>query len=231
MTKASQSHIHFQEDKSSEELAEELLEDIEDKENVSLTVLFCSTKFDLQRFVPKINQGLGDDTELIGCTGLGEISNSGSTKEGAVLMAVTCQESDFHIGMSAEMRGNPEEAGNTAAKRAIGDAEFVDSDRKKLVYTLMAGIPNSKEFEALKGIVEETGTGMPVVGGSARETVPEMDRTYQFYCGEVHENSVVVCAIESENKLLARQGHGLHNKIKTGVVNEVEGTTIKKING
>jgi len=231
MTEAFQSHIHFDEDKNSEEHAEALLDDIDRQEDVSLAVLFCSTKFDLENFVPELNDSLGDDTELIGCTGLGEISNNGSTKEGAVLLTVTCEESDFHVGMSAEMRGDPEEAGNIAARRAVKDTDFVKSDRNRLVYTLMAGVPNAKEFEALRGIVEETGTEMPVVGGSAGETVPEMDRTYQFYCGEVHENSVVVCAIESENELLARQGHGLHNKIATGVVNEVDGTTIEKISG
>lgn len=219
-------------DPAADELYEQAKEDVDiDKPDIAL--LFCSPEFNLAALVGRLGHRVKEDEgELIGGTTAGEINNEGAHMNTAVLLIIQSDEIEFQTGHSNEIWKDPIEKGRIAAIRAT-EGNFFTTEKNKGVFAISAGLTNQRpsvEFDLLKGIAKEIGTSTPVAGGSSGDNL-KLENNHQFYNQNVYDESCVLLTIKTDLKILTGQEHGLHKKIKTGIITKSDGHSIKEISG
>ncbi|MFB6204765.1 MAG: FIST signal transduction protein [Candidatus Nanohaloarchaea archaeon] len=230
---AGESVVHL-EDVDGREAGKELFKKAySDMARVDFGFLFAAPGFDLEGLASGLDERMEEeDAEWVGASTAGEISDEGSTTDSAVLMLAGSPEIEFTTAVSRNVYSRPVEAGEAAAREVV-DEDYLDSERHRILFALMAGLTQRQEgveFEVLKGITGEINADIPVSGGSAGDNV-EMRRTYQFLNGEVYDDAVVLTAIESDYPIRRGQAHGFDETLKSGMVSESDGRVIKEING
>jgi len=232
-TKASEAFVSSK-NKDEETAAKELVNKaFEDLDNADFAFLFTTSKFDTEKLAEELDKNLDGKCEnWIGSTTAGELSNNGSSLGGAVLLVVKSEKIDFSIGKSLEAHEDSLESGVKAVKEALPD-NYEDIERNKLLYTIMPGLTTEKpgvEFKILKGIVKELGTDVPVIGGSSGDD-GVFEENHQIVNGETMNDAVITVSIITDHEVEFGKEHGFNKKVKSGLVNDVEGRTIKEIGG
>ncbi len=215
---------------AAEQLVADALDDI-DGADAEFGILFCSTAFDLEPFIDMVHDELSShDIDWVGCSTAGEITAQGPKKHSAVLLLVGGDGIAATVGVAPEAYDDPVAAGKAAA----GDAaqQFADDERDDILFTVLPGQTFTQEsvtFDVLNGIVRAV-PDVPVVGGAAGDDY-QLHTTYQFYNGEIYTDAVVLAGISSTYPIHTGKGHGLRQKVASGVVNETDGTVLKTISG
>ena len=96
------------------EIAKEALSNIE---KPSLSIVFSSSKFNLNELLKGIRSIT--NSPLIGCSTAGEITNNGADTESAVMMCIESERIKAGLGIGKNISLNPRVAGQSAAESAI----------------------------------------------------------------------------------------------------------------
>jgi hypothetical protein len=153
-------------------------------------VVFCSDAYDLEEMLGGI-RGEAGDTQLIGCSTAGEIASAGPGDATVVVAALGggfTVETALANGASTRLR----EAGADAGRCIQGIA----GSPHRVLLMLTDGLAGD-QAEIVRGAHSVVGAAVPLVGGCAGDDL-KMDRTFQLFGGEVHEDSVVAAAIGSD---------------------------------
>lgn len=221
---------------NAEEAAESLFHEAREdlgREEADLGLLFTSTQFDVEDLVSALGEKMfGTVDDWVGASTSGEIFNDSSTVGGAILVLLDLDDTDINVSISRNVHENPVEAGKRAVNGAV-DEQFQSSDRNKLIYAITSGLTLEEpgvEFEVLKGISQEIGSSVPVVGGSAGDD-GKFDENYQIFNGGVYSDAVITVSMLTDHEVVTGKEHGFNNKLKSGVVSKSEGRIIQEING
>ena len=219
-----------------EEAAHKLYDDAVDdlgKHDADLGILLSSTNFDVDELVSQLGEKMFETVDdWVGGTTSGEIFNSESTLGGAVLVLLDLDDTKIDVSISRNVHEEPKDSGKKAVNGATDD-EFHESDKNKLIFTIMSGLTLEEpgvEFKVLKGISDEIGSGVPVVGGSAGDD-GKFEENYQIFNGGVYKNSVITVSFLSDMEIITGKEHGFNNKVESGVISSTEGRVIQEING
>ena len=155
-----------------------------------LVVVFCSDDYDLHELQDGVREVTGE-APLIGCSTAGEIASAGPGDATVVVAALGggfTVETAIATGASSRLR----DAGADAARCITGVG-----DRPHRVLLMLTDGLAGDQAEIVRGAHSVVGAAIPLVGGCAGDDL-RMSRTFQLYCGEVHEDAVVAAAIGSD---------------------------------
>jgi hypothetical protein len=160
------------------------------RDDPDLLVVFCSDAYDLEEMLGGI-RGEAGDTQLVGCSTAGEIASAGPGDATVVVAALGggfTVETALATGASTRLR----QAGADAGRCIQGIA----GSPHRVLLMLTDGLAGD-QAEIVRGAHSVVGAAVPLVGGCAGDDL-KMDRTFQLFGGEVHEDSVVAAAIGSD---------------------------------
>jgi hypothetical protein len=160
------------------------------RDDPDLVVVFCSDSYDLTELQAGIREVSGD-TPLIGCSTAGEIASTGPGDATVVVAALGggfAVQTTIATGAAARLRESGADAGHCMS--SIADSPY------RVLLLLTDGLAGD-QAEIVRGAHSVVGAAVPLVGGCAGDDL-KMSRTYQLYCGEVHDDAVVAAAIGSD---------------------------------
>ncbi len=223
---------------AADRLVDDALDD-GDLESADFAFLFCSVEFDLDPFIDQLDARLSDlGADWVGCTTVGELSDTGPTAGCAVLLLVESDDVSFTVSVADNIHDHPEESGEAAVEDILetwelnGDTVDDSSDRDRALHAMLAGQTFTREevgFDILQGIVRKA-PDLPIVGGGAGDDL-RMHQTYQFHNGEIYEDALILTGIASDHRIVTGMENGLHDKMASGVVTSSDGCVIEEING
>jgi hypothetical protein len=160
------------------------------RDDPDLVVVFCSDAYDLEEMLAGI-RGEAGDTPLIGCSTAGEIATAGP---GDATVVVAALGGGFRVQttLATGASGRLREAGADAGRCMQGIA----GSPHRVLLMLTDGLAGD-QAEIVRGAHSVVGAAVPLVGGCAGDDL-KMDRTFQLFGSEVHEDSVVAAAIGSD---------------------------------
>ena len=178
--------------------AAEILFETIHQEDSALTVVFCSTEYDLEEMNKALVSTFGD-TPLIGCTSAGEITPdgykhgtlTGFSFPGAGFTAVSAKIdslTDFEISSGLQM-----------TKDLIADLEAKQpkiGPGDTFAFLMIDGLSCSEEpiVSSIYSALED----IPLFGGSAGDGL-NFNRTFVFHEGAFHTNSAVLTLVRTHN--------------------------------
>ncbi len=130
------------------------------------------------------------DVPVIGCTTDGELSSREGFNEGSTtLMLLVSDTLEFSVGLGRGLSKGPEQA----AARAVEQARASLSQEPSLCIIVPESLTASAT-QALDGLRGALGENFPILGGLASDQW-RFEHTYQFFGGEVVEDSLPVLLI------------------------------------
>lgn len=154
--------------------------------------LYTAIDHDFQLIVDRIMSQY-PDLELIGCTTDGELSSSvGFAEDSVALILIHSEAIQFRAGIGSGVLDSPDRA----AKEAVEMAKDGLDGPIKLCITSPAAL-GTYSPAVLAAMYESLGPDVPICGGLAGDQ-SRMERTYQFFNGSVHTNSVPVMLFAGE---------------------------------
>lgn len=200
--------------------AEEVLAQVLDGPGApSLLVLFADHAYDLDLLVSTVHAGGG--CELIGCSTAGEIMGHGAADGGVALAAFGGEGFATATAGADRASSGMREAGRRAA-RAF---DRLDRPRENTVLLTFTDTFAGDQQEVLRGIYQELGAQVPVVGGCAGDSLL-MQRTFQFHNDRVLTDAVVAAAVSSDGPFGIGARHGWRTVGEPMIVTASEGTVI-----
>jgi hypothetical protein len=160
------------------------------RDDADLLVVFCSDAYDLAELQQGIREVSGD-VPLIGCSTAGEIASSGPG-DATVVVAALGGGFAIETRIAAHASECLREAGADAGRCISGVAH----SPHRVLLLLTDGLAGD-QAEIVRGAHSIVGAAVPLVGGCAGDDL-KMSRTFQLYCGEVHDDAVVAAAIGSD---------------------------------
>lgn len=156
-----------------------------------LLVVFASPAHDLGAMLAGVRE-LAPATPLIGCSTAGEIATDGPSDASVVVTALGG--SGFSVTTNAARNASTDlrQAGAAAAMCA----ENGPAAEHQVLLLLSDGLGGDQQ-EVVRGAYSVVGASVPLVGGCAGDDMA-MRKTFQFFDGEVLEDSVVAAAINSD---------------------------------
>jgi hypothetical protein len=139
---------------------------------------------------------------LIGCSTAGEIATDGPGDSGVVVTALGG--SGFSVATHAARSASRDL--RSAGAAAATCAEHGSGDQHQVLLLLTDGLGGDQQ-EVVRGAYSVVGASVPLVGGCAGDDLA-MRKTFQFYDGEVLEDSVIAAAITSDAPLGIGVQHG-----------------------
>lgn len=170
--------------KAGVESAERALESLGNK-NPDALIVFAAPKFNHKILLDGISS-ITKETPMIGGTTAGEISTFGLSVNSVVIMALKSKDIEFYAGIGKGIGKNEEGAGKELAKNILKKAA------KKNAKTLII-LPDGLAGDGLKiiqGAQKILGEDFEIVGGSLGDEA-KFKNTYQYYNGEVYQDTVV----------------------------------------
>src|SRR5580658_1229108 len=166
-----------------------------------LLIVFASPAQDLAAMV-KGARSVAPAVPLIGCTTAGEIATDGPGDNGVVVTALGG--SGFSVATHAARSASRDL--RSAGAAAATCAEHGSGDQHQVLLLLTDGLGGDQQ-EVVRGAYSVVGASVPLVGGCAGDDLA-MRKTFQFYDGEVLEDSVIAAAITSDAPLGIGVQHG-----------------------
>jgi hypothetical protein len=206
------------------EAASVALRELGDGVAARLLVVFCSSHLDVvavARGVASVAGGVA----TVGCTTAGEITGSGPTESGVVVLALGGD--GFSVATAVEeVRGGDLRA---AAERAAGCAEEVEARGHTVLLILSDGLAGDQQ-EVVRGAYARVGAEVPLVGGCAGDDL-RMERTALVHGSDVVGDAVVMAAISSEAPLGIGVSHGWRAVGEPMMVTRSDGVAVRTLDG
>jgi len=153
-----------------------------------LIVVFASPTHDLDAMLAGV-RGVAPATPLIGCTTAGEIATDGPSDASVVVTALGGSGFSVTTSVARNASANLREAGAAAA----ACAEQGPASEHQVLLLLSDGLGGDQQ-EVVRGAYSVVGGSVPLVGGCAGDDLA-MKKTFQFFDGDVLEDSVIAAAI------------------------------------
>ena len=166
-----------------------------------LLVIFASPAHDLAAMLEGV-RSVAPAIPLVGCSTSGEIATDGPSDASVVVTAIGGSGFTVSTNVARNASSNLRQAGATAA----ACAENAGADEHQVLLLLTDGLGGDQQ-EVVRGAYSVVGGSVPLVGGCAGDDMA-MKKTFQFFDGEVLEDSVVAAAINSDAPLGIGVQHG-----------------------
>ncbi len=166
-----------------------------------LLVIFASPAHDLPAMLAGV-RSVAPSIPLVGCSTSGEIATDGPTDASVVVTAIGGSGFTVSTNVARNASSDLRQAGATAA----ACAENAGADEHQVLLLLTDGLGGDQQ-EVVRGAYSVVGGSVPLVGGCAGDDMA-MKKTFQFFDGEVLEDSVVAAAINSDAPLGIGVQHG-----------------------
>jgi len=189
-----------------------------------------------------------------GCTTAGTLLPSGLIMEKIVVIAISSKHISIFPGVGEKITEDSRKAGSDAIKMALEEIDkkghrekvagmkYLSLTRKGFsalkatnyaVITFPEGIPHpGTEDEAVEGIKDVIGTGIPIIGGTSGREYLEFDKApYQFCNYRAYQNSIVCCFVSSSVKIGIGIAHGFEYTGSGVFVTNAEGNIAHEFNG
>jgi hypothetical protein len=166
-----------------------------------LLIVFASPAQDLAAMLNGV-RSVAPGVPVIGCSTAGEIATDGPGDSGVVVTALGG--SGFSVATHAARNASRDLRAAGAA--AATCAEHGSGDGHQVLLLLTDGLGGDQQ-EVVRGAYSVVGASVPLVGGCAGDDLA-MRKTFQFYAGEVLEDSVIAAAITSDAPLGIGVQHG-----------------------
>jgi hypothetical protein len=167
----------------------------------SLTVVFSSDAYDLDRLVRTISERSGG-APLIGCSTAGEIGSSGPGDASVVVTAIGGEGLSIATALATGASGRL----RLASAEVAASVSRVAERPHKVLMLLSDGLSGDQQ-EVVRGAYSVVGAAVPLVGGCAGDDL-KMKRTYQFHGTQVVTDAVVGAAIGSDAPMGIGVRHG-----------------------
>jgi hypothetical protein len=166
-----------------------------------LLIVFASPVHDLVAMLAGV-RSVASSTPLIGCSTAGEIATEGPSDASVVVTALGG--SGFSVATKAARDASSDlrKAGALAATCA----ESGRGEDHQVLLLLTDGLGGDQQ-EVVRGAYSVVGGSVPLVGGCAGDDLA-MRKTFQFFDGDVLEDSVIAAAITSDAPLGIGVQHG-----------------------
>lgn len=166
-----------------------------------ILIVFASPAQDLAAMINGV-RSVAPLVPMIGCTTAGEIATDGPGDSGVVVTALGGR--GFTVATHAARNASRDLRGAGAA--AATCAEHESAGEHQVLLLLTDGLGGDQQ-EVVRGAYSVVGASVPLVGGCAGDDLA-MRKTFQFFDGEVLEDSVVAAAITSDAPLGIGVQHG-----------------------
>lgn len=166
------------------EAAKMALESLGDK-NPDALIVFAAPKFNHKKLLNGIIS-ITKDAPMIGGTTAGEISTFGLSVNSVVIMALKSKDIEFYAGIGKGIGKNEEGAGKELAKNILKKAAKKNAKTLIIFPDGLAG----DGLKIIKGAQKILGEDFEIVGGSLGDEA-KFKNTYQYYNGEVYQDTVV----------------------------------------
>lgn len=183
--------------------------------------VFASPQINVESLVAALDDRL--DCEWVGCTTANEVCNVGQLDGSCVVLMVASDDITLRSTVIEDIREDPVEK----AAEAAAELQPVD-----VFIPLVPGFTEktpSVDFPVLKGILNEVGTDIPVVGAAAGDE-HQYRQTHQFRNGQVFEDALVLTALSTKKEVDLGLDHG-YQPTEHVYMPEVEGNNVVKLNG
>lgn len=149
-----------------------------------LVIVFSTVAYDQKKMLEGV-RFVSKEIPLVGCSDSGEITTEGPVSKHVAVMALSSDTIDFTIEVGTGIDKDSHKAGAMAAKEVKKKAKGEIS----LFIMLLDGLAENGAA-AVRGVQEVFGKNFPIMGGSAGDDLL-FKKTYEYYNGEVLENSLV----------------------------------------
>lgn len=166
-------------------------------------LVFSTVGYNLNELIEGIRE-VTKDASLIGCSGEGIITQSGSNEEiyGVGVMVFQSDEIAFHCAMAENLKENSKEAGIKIGTKLL---PFLTENPVGLL--IFADCLTVNTNELFSGIESQFKKFVPFIGGTSFDNW-QFKKTYQFFNDKVLTNSAVAALITGKIKLLIKVNHG-----------------------
>ena len=198
--------------------------------------VFADAEYDQQRLLNTIRNVVGN-IRMIGCSGMGVLSNKGSMEKGVVVLTLNSKYVKFKTAVTTNKKER--EAGRDIVKRLLKqeykllttvfvktNKGFVPVNPYAVIEFLDPFIGNAAEI--MKGFADVLGPSFLVIGGSAGDN-RQFKKTYQYCDWKVYTKAIVGTFIQSEFPVGYGVGHGWKPVSKPYVVTKSKANVIYKI--
>lgn len=166
-----------------------------------LLVVFSSPAHDLAAMLAGV-RSVAPSIPLVGCSTSGEIATEGPSDASVVVTAIGGSGFTVSTNVARNASSDLRQAGATAASCAEDGA----NGEHQVLLLLTDGLGGDQQ-EVVRGAYSVVGGSVPLVGGCAGDDMA-MKKTFQFFDGEVLDDSVVAAAINSDAPLGIGVQHG-----------------------
>jgi hypothetical protein len=171
------------------------------RDDPRLLIVFCPRSYDLPALLRQIRTRAGH-VPLIGCTTAGEITASGPSDAGVVVVALGGDGFAVRTALAAGASRNLRAAGARVARCLPARADLPHA----VLLLLTDGLAGDQQ-EIIRGAHSVLGASVPLVGGCAGDDL-KMSRTFQLHDDQVLTDSVVAAGIASGAPLGIGVRHG-----------------------
>jgi hypothetical protein len=204
-----------------------------------LTMVFYTPQHDPRRVDAALHQGSPSPGRIVGMTthdGILAFDGYHSAETGVVgVLSTHLAGVIAGIGAASFDEGAPAQAAKLALSRAMKDANKTKADRPTM---LVVFVTLRTEEAALRGLAEEIGSDIPLIGGTAAGPVSSMDRktnnvSSSMILGErVIEQGVAVTAFYTTRPFAWAYGGGfVRGSGQGGVITSADERLIRAIDG
>lgn len=190
--------------------------------DAKLLMVFSCNGHDPELLLETINH-TSDGVPLVGCSTGGEMSANGAGDGGVVVVALGGDGFEVETNVGRDFDRNPRAAGAAAA----AGAEATGHESSALL--LLADGRSGDLTEAVRGVNAAAGTGVPLIGGRAGDSVRERG-TFQLHGSEVCNQAVVGASIHSEGPIGIGWSHGWGAVGEPILITRSEGSEVLEIN-
>ncbi|PIZ55946.1 hypothetical protein COY23_03760 [bacterium (Candidatus Torokbacteria) CG_4_10_14_0_2_um_filter_35_8] len=208
-------------EKAGIEAAREAISQIQGLEP-DLVMVFASAQFDQEKMLQGV-RSITKDTPLVGCSTSGEIITEGPGSKLVIVMVLKSDQVKFTIGIGKDIKADSRDAGRKAAE------DVVQKTKGELsMFIMLPDGLTGNGADIVRGVQDVLGEHFPIMGGSAGDDF-KFEKTFEYYNGEVLNDSVVAVGLSGEFSWGVGVQHGWEAIGLPMKVTKSEGAVLKEL--
>ncbi|MFH1678660.1 MAG: FIST N-terminal domain-containing protein [Candidatus Omnitrophota bacterium] len=192
---------------------------------ISLAIVFTSVEFASSNLLKTIGNLIQANLPLIGATSNAILTKEGIFNYGVAIALISAQEVHFKVASVKNALTNLQLSGDNLAKQLLFGMK--DTSRRLGIFFSDAHITNNLPF--LKGLQQRLGHSFPIIGATSASDNIHANKTFQYFNGEILNNSVVGLLWSGKTNFGLGVKHGWKPIGKPRRVNLSDNSVIKEI--
>jgi hypothetical protein len=189
----------------------------------SVVLVFASSELDLAALMSEIRSEVVTDVPVVGCTTAGELSASGLSVGGVVVVALGGPD----LSVVTAVAENVDAGLRAAGAKVAATVSRLEPRPYRILLLLTDGLAGDQQ-EIVRGAYSMVGAQVPLVGGCAGDDL-HMKSTSIFYDNRVLTNAIVGVAIGSTAPFGIGVRHGWRRVGEAILVTGSSGTTVRTL--